>query len=299
MKKFFLGIITAFALSGITIFTACSDPVSSATYAITVNQPPVGGTFTVSVRGGAPVDTNTRAEEGMPVVLTAFPVENFHWTSFTVIGASGNPVLLNGTSNNIRYFTMPAEAVTVTAVFTGGAPVPFDITVVQPDADEGAFTVSVAGGNPVSVNTTANKEQPVTLTALPAGFYQFVEFTVTKDDGTEVDLIAGSDINTFTFTMPEDNVTVTAAFILPSFDIVLMQPNPGSGGTITVSVDGAAPVTTNTTAVFGQPIIITAIPDSNFVWTGFSVGAIEGGIIYNTTGTEYSIRTFTMPAADI
>ena len=82
---------------------------SISSYTITVNQPATGGTITVK---GSSV--NTTAAAGESVALVATPSTGYKFTSWSVTKTSGGEAVT--VSDNS--FTMPDEAVTVTATFT-------------------------------------------------------------------------------------------------------------------------------------------------------------------------------------
>jgi len=117
MTKKTFAIVNLLLLTGIIILGSChlrkepdiNPPVK---YAITLTQPQ-GGTFTVTAAGGTSVSTSTEAEAGITISLRASPLYGYAFTRFTVTPSQ----TLRGTGNT-RTFTMPAQAVTVTAVFT-------------------------------------------------------------------------------------------------------------------------------------------------------------------------------------
>jgi len=85
-------------------------------YTITVLHPYGGGTFTVSVAGGAAIQSNTSALFGQVITLTANPAENFFFDSFTVTRQDDSTEELEGTGFT-RTFSMPSSRITVTASF--------------------------------------------------------------------------------------------------------------------------------------------------------------------------------------
>ncbi|MGI6205206.1 MAG: S-layer homology domain-containing protein [Anaerovoracaceae bacterium] len=84
------------------------DSSGSTTYGVTVQQP--------SVDGCSVTADKTTAAEGDTVTLTATAAEGYTVDSVTVTTADGSSIAVSG-SNGSYTFTMPASAVTVTAVF--------------------------------------------------------------------------------------------------------------------------------------------------------------------------------------
>jgi hypothetical protein len=80
----------------------------------------------------------------------------------------------------------------------------YAITVVQP-VSGGNFTVQVGDGEPTQTGSRATAGQTITLTAIPSGGFILEDFTVSVAD------LHGSG-NVRTFTMPPNEVTVTAEF---------------------------------------------------------------------------------------
>ena len=120
--------------------------VPPVTYNITVNQPAEGGTISADVE---------EAAEGETVTLTATPDANYVFGAWNVKDADNADVTV---TNN--QFTMPAKAVTVSAVFQPVAPVgcdwdnlPFFNTGI-PDTDENynQFKICKEGEQPNVVN---------------------------------------------------------------------------------------------------------------------------------------------------
>ena len=244
-------------------------------FAITVTQPEEGGTFTVAVGSGTAGSGNTEAAEGETITLTATPASGFSFTGFTV-----TPEQTLAGDDNIQTFTMPDEAVAVTAVFTE---IPkFAITVTQA-AEGGTFTVAVGSGTAGSGSTEAAEGDTITLTATPASGFSFTGFTLTPEqtlDGTG---------NIQTFTMPDEAVTVTAVFTeIPKYAITVTQA--GEGGTFTVRVGGGTAGSGSTEAAEGDTITLAATPAAGFNFTSFTVTPAQ------TLGGTGTTRTFNMPA---
>lgn len=156
--------------------------------------------------------------------------------------------------------TMPGEDLTLTANF--GLT---DYTVALSAAPEDAGTLTGENtynmGDEVTVNATAN-----------AG-YAFVNWT---EEGVEV-----SDEAQYTFTMPAEDVELTAHFEPLPFNLTLETSPEGTG-----EATGAGEY------IFGEDVTINAIPDAGYAFVNWT----------DEDGTEVSDMaeyTFAMPAQDI
>ena len=190
-------------------------------YSITVVQP-TGGTVSASA---------TSATAGTTIELTATPAEGYTLDYFT----------LDGERINGNTFSMPAQNVEVSAVFTANA---YSITVVQP-----------AGGTVSASATSATAGTTVKLTATPAEGYTLDYFT-----------LDGERINGDTFIMPARNVEVSAVFTANAYSITVVQP---AGGTVSAS---------KLSAFFGEAVELTAVPDEGYELSHYVVnGAANSG----------------------
>ncbi len=148
-------------------------------------------------------------------------------------------------------FIMPSDDVTVTSAFSK-----IDYTVTAGECQNGSVSVDKA---------TANYGDVITVTATPATGY---ELDTVEIDGTA---IAGT-----TFTMPAKDVTVTATFKKTDYTI-----------TIGECVNGSVSVS-QTTANYGDVILVTATPDEGYELIYFQV---DGG--------DYAGTAFNMPAKNV
>lgn len=169
---------------------------------------------------------------------------------------SGNPVTdipTNSTENLNFYAKWTANTYTISA----------DVTPAN------AGTVTVNGStSPVSVEANST----VSLVATPKAGYRFNGWT-SSNGGTFTDAPSEST----TFTMPANDVTVTA-----NFEQVY---------TVTVNVSGNGTATTDkNTAAAGETVTLTAIPDSGYHFDGWN-------IVPNTVTIQDN--KFTMPAENV
>ncbi len=130
---------------------------------------------------------------GDEVTLIATPAPGYQLKKWKV---TPNTVEINENK-----FTMPAEPVTVTAIFEK---VPYAITVT--DDGKGEATASVASENV----TTATIGDEVTLTATPNSGYDFDKWVVKSNNVTLTEEDQGKA--TIKFTMPAEAVEIQATF---------------------------------------------------------------------------------------
>ena len=110
----------------------------------------------------------------------------------------------------------------------------YNVTYSAPS--NGNYTISVAGGSATSASKTATYGQTVTLAATPNTGYSFTSWTVTKAGGGTVTVTDNQ------FSMPADNVTITATFTAIPVSSISLSPTSatlvvgGSTQTITPTV---------------------------------------------------------------
>ena len=178
--------------------------------------------ITVQTEGNGTASVNfTSAAKDEVVTLTAAPSEGYEFKAWEIV--PGNITI------NDNQFTMPANPVTVKAIF---------------EQKKYAITVQTEGNGTASVNfTSAAKDEVVTLTAAPSEGYEFKEWQVISGNIT---------INDNKFTMPASEVTIKASFkkkaasggssgggaYVPSTPAAPSNPKP-SGSAITSDVSGS------------------------------------------------------------
>lgn len=139
------------------------------------------------------------------------------------------------------------------------------------------FNATDAHGD-FDVPEVATAKATVTIETTPAKGYKLGAITVTKDDNSTVD--AAVDGNKGTFTMPEESVTVSAAFTLRDYTITTSGMTNGS-------------VTAAATAKMGETVSLTVTPGTGYELDTLTV---KDGENKDVTVTNNS---FTMPADDV
>ena len=192
---------------------------------------------------------------GSQVTLTATPNEGYSFVSWT--NAQNETV-----STQPEYsFTMPAENITLTANFSAN-----NYTVTAQVNPVGSGTVTGAG-------VYAYGSQ-VTLTATPNEGYSFVSWTNAQNETV-------STQPEYSFTMPAENITLTANFSANNYTVTA-QVNPVGSGTVT----GAG------VYAYGSQVTLTATPNEGYSFVSWTNAQNETV----NTQPEYS---FTMPASNI
>lgn len=237
---------TAFFLDEVLL-----EPVATvATYTVTATaSPAAGGTFSFD-----PSATNAA---GTIVTVTATPATGYEFDSWSYTSGISSDDVVEDTNNHQTMFDMPESDVTITATFN--QIVTYNVTVTQ-----------ATGGTISASPTTARDGATITLTATPDDDYTFTSWSVVGDTSGDPVIVNGNS-----FTMPAEDVTVTATFTAkPTYAVNVTQP--ASGGTVSVSP---------TSAYEGQTVTVTATPtDATYLLNEITVD-----------GTAISGTTFTMP----
>lgn len=211
-----------------TVFAECTVTVKKAAQPITVKS-------NNDTYGTASADVK-EAAEGTKVTLTAVPKTGYKFVEWK----SDDVTITDST------FTMPANAVEITAVFEEKAPDEFDITVAKTTNG----TVTVKGGKTASVKD------------------ETIDLVITPDKGYEVDTVKvnGEAITGTSFTMPEKDVTIEVTFKKSTYTVTVAAAANG-----TVTADKA-------TAQMGDTVTVTATPDKDYELSKITVNgtAITG-----------------------
>jgi hypothetical protein len=241
-----------------------------------------------SANGSVTSDKET-AEAGETVTLTVAPSDGYQLKADSLKVNDGTVTLSQGENDSdgkaTYTFTMPDGNVTVTAEFE---------TVVPPVTKYNVNFSSMSNGTVTADKTSAAAGETVTLTVAPSDGYQLKADSLKVNDGT-VALSQGENDSdgkaTYTFTMPDGNVTVTAEFetVVPPVTKYNVNFSSMSNGTVTADKSSAAA---------GETVTLTVAPSDSYRLK-------IGGIYYRPGGginklapqrlseTEYS---FTMPA---
>ena len=231
------------------------------TYTFEVKQ---AYSITVNASQNGTVTANEYAIEGDNIALNVSPAEGYMLDTLSVTDASENPVTVE---NNA--FTMPATAVSVNATFR--VAVPHDITVSD----------AITGGTVEADLETATAGTTVTLTVAPADDYRLSAVTV-NDGAVEVTKVNDT---TYTFVMPDADVTVNA-----TFEKIPHSVNVETSENGTVSAD-------KQTAVAGDTVTLTWTAEDGYTLDKITVTDAENNEV--TIDQGVLACTFVMPSSDV
>lgn len=208
---------------------------------------------TAAVENGTISVNPTSATRGTKITVTVEPDSGYVCTGVTATGAE-----VSG-SGETWTFTMPDNDVTVSATF---------------GLKSYAVKVNSATGGKVTANvSSAKKGDTVTLTVTPNDGYTPGKVSVS---GAEV---SGSG-NTYTFTMPAQDVTVSATFNAKSYNITKEEV-------------AHAKIEVSATAKTDETVTVKVTPDSGYEVTGVTVNGTAA------TKKDANKYIFTMPAKDV
>ena len=262
------------------------DPPDPAAYGITINAM-IGGAFE-----SFPADAQY---ENGPVQLVALPGAGkiYHPGSLRVTGVDSQKSIRITQAEDPDWewaFEMPGEDVEVDAAFMDEATEVYGVNIARTD-----------NGRIECGQTTAVAGDTVTLTLLPQDEryrYRNGSLAVTPGLGlTDMGESADSGGRIWTFTMPEEPVSITAEFEeIPVYAITV--PDLGANGAITVS-----PVSGLNMVREGNPVTVTltiADPaDYRYVEDSFGITKTNGGGEIGFAANGNFRWTFTMPAEDV
>ena len=197
-------------------------------------------------------------EAGVEVNVNATPETDYEFVNWT------NELDIVSTDASFTY-TMPAENVTLTANFKEVAAPTYTLSLEVTPTSTGTVTG----------NGEYEEGEEVNVTATPATGYEFVNWTNGLD-------IVSTDAS-FTYTMPAEDVTLTANFeiiVVPTYTLTLAE-NPASTGTVTGNGNYEA----------GETITITATPATGYEFINWT-----NGLDIVSTDASY---TYTMPAESV
>lgn len=180
----------------------------------TVCTPPEGGSITVS-------ETSAQADETVTFSVTTNQGYNFDGVTVTYTDGSAGTITLTENSDGTYSFTMPGNAVTITAEFSV-IPVGYAITTECIPSGGGYCHVYV---NNVNYYGSANAMPGENVAVWVGTNYGYRIASVTAENlttGEAVTLTLDPDNsnaagNTYDFTMPVGNVKITAKFYTPLF----------------------------------------------------------------------------------
>ena len=169
----------------------------------------------------------TAAVEGTEVTVTVKAADNYQLKADSLtysyqIGEETKTVKLTPNAEGKATFTMPAADVNVTAEYVEKKPEAYTVTVNK--ATNGTVTAdkeTAAAGDTVTLTVKADETMYSQAVLAKDGL------KVADSEGAAVACTAGAD-GTYTFTMPADNVTVTATFEIVAYGVEVAPTEHGS-----------------------------------------------------------------------
>ena len=271
---------------------------------VTINVTKAAKTYAVKV---ADANTDTlkitspeadldKVAEGTSVTVVATPKDGYTLTADGVVVTYGDNQTLKATPDtekaNTYTFAMPAGDATVSAAFEEVKK--YNVTVA------GTVENGTVGVEP----KTAAAKDVVTVTVTPNTNFKYTDGSLKAtytDGGTKKEIndfkaVDGKE-NTYTFTMPAADVTVSAAFEPVKAKTYSVTINPSDNGTVT------ADKTADLKA--GDTVILTVTPADDMyklaqlAEKGLVIKAGESTDVTYTAGENPNTYTFEMPAADV
>ena len=249
---------------------------------LTTNWSPLDGGY-INFYGDNVITPQTvQRQEGDNVVFVVTPAADYYLKSLIVWKDDANPgtIIDPSSSSGTTYrFTMPAYDTHISAQF---AHLPYNITTQVTPQGGGVITLL---GNAADNNEEAGKT--VTFSVDVNTGFAFNSVTVTIDGTDQTVRVTDNGDGTYSFTMPEGDVTVTADFI-DLYEITTVC-TPPEGGNIVVTTDYA---------LDGTEIEFTVNINSGYALTSVVVtnNDTQGNINYSYENGTYS---FTMPDGDV
>jgi len=260
------------ATKTVVLTVTAKDGETTKDYTITVNQgvtPPATYTVTIQNDGnGTGSASPTTAEAGTEITLSASPDSGYVFKEWEVI--SGGVMV---TDNK---FTMPANDVTVKAIFEETPEPTYSVTV---GAQTGTLTAGTAGSVTYTVTTAniADGSYPATLTGAPGGVAVSGDVVISGNSGTlTVNTTAATPAGTHPLTLTIDGTTSAG------FNLVVGEAAP-------VTVTGVSVLPSTTSVQKGgtkQFSGMVTFSDStvNYLVTWSVDGAEKSGTDINSTG---------------
>ncbi len=224
---------------------------------------------TASVENGTLSADKQTAHYGDIVTLTITPATGYELDQLQVLDG-GTDIPVSTTAEGTCTFIMPAANVTVSATFKA-----INYTITTASAEHGTISPD---------KPTAHYGDLVTLIVTPAIGYEFDQLIV-MDGEMAVDVVKIAE-GTYTFTMPANDVAVSATFNALDYSITISRI-AGSG-----SVRADKPM-----AHYGETIMLTVTPAE-----GYELGelhVIEGDMEVSVSHIEDDDYTFAMPAGNV
>ena len=206
-------------------------------YAVNFSRGTVNGTngSVSATYSSETFSTGTKVQSGKTVTLTAPAAKEGYTYRGWYSTNTANPAspATNRYTDQTNYTPTVSAAITAYACYTIN-----NHTITHSDASHGSYTIKVGDASAVSTNTTSDYNKTITLSATADDGYHFTGWTISKAGGGTVTPSSSASANPATFSMPDDNVTITATFAANTYTITLDDDGGSSGsGSATVTFD--------------------------------------------------------------
>ena len=234
------------------------------TYNIDLEQS-TGGTLAVE-------GDKTEAAQGETVYIIVTPDKGYTLVGLKAMEGFDDARINKDASTGKYYFSMPANDVKIGAIWQVGG--------------------ETTGEHSITANVTPSEGGTVELSQTTADEGTEVTFTVKPNPGYEMDgnprmtglssTMTNHGDGSYTFTMEDEDVTISVAFKKVAYAINVTTPDHGK-----VSTEPEA------MAAAGTPVTLTAVPDKGYELVGYTVTKDGGGAVTVTNGQ------FVMPASAV
>lgn len=260
-------------------------PAEDVTYKVTYQKMDYSITRVFNAEHGIVTSVDS-AQLGDVVDVVVTPKRGYALKSLTATYADGRKSLvLTEVKENQFTFTMPADAVTITAEFVQ---VTYNVTMTQ----TGKGVVRLNGHD--STDITADYLEVITIDATPEKGWELVSITV---DGGNVEVTPEIDAKggQYSFVMPNYDVEVSVVFERYTSDVNVFEVNAYQ--------EGHGKVTISETGKVGDKMTFVANPDNGYRVKRVSVIDAEGNSVPVSFVSEdkYYVEkwSFTMPASAV
>lgn len=234
---------------------------------------------------GSSTGTSDYLMEGTIVTIDVTPNTNYAVSSITSTVPS---VTFIDNGDGTYSFVMPANMLTVTVHF--GPAGAYQVNVVN-DPDEGGSIGITGHVRTENGNYYSDEGETVVITPTPTAGWSLTSVDVTDAENNPVDVYDNGD-GTYSLVMPASDVTVTAHYLLITYDITTYV-TPQDCGTVTLMGDAAD---------YNEPAGSTVIFKVEPIW-GYEVNRLVVLNRYSSTvsvtDNGNGIYSFVMPESDV
>ncbi len=291
MNSFFKSTLLVFLASFVLVLFSCSN--SSGGGSSDAAAPSGGETTTTPTTTGT--DNGGGTQTPTPVTYTiTFNANNGSENpttatqTFTVGTSQALKTIaeLGFSKNGFNFAGWGTEANATTASYSDGAAytATADATLYALWSAVPVYSVKIPvneHGTVTATPATAPAGTEITLSVTPSAGYKFISYNVTAADGSNLIPANGK------FTMPEQNVTVTASFNAINYSITC---GTFENGTVTASA---------TAATVGTEITLTVSPSLRYICESISIRDASGNSVATTQAADGTKYTFIMPASNV